>query len=236
MKKNKMMRLASSLLVAVLLTSSVISGTFAKYVTEGSATDSARVAKWGVNVNVTGDEAFAPEYDKTDTRTNAELKNIEAISKTVIAANGTDNLVAPGTNGYLGTVAVTGTPEVAVEVKTELVTFNVTGWAIDGDDFYCPIIITVEDSAGATTVINGDTFGTVDSFVSAVRNAVANAVPYAFAPNTDLSTVGYLQKTITWEWTFHVDEEHDAKDTKLGNLATAPEIEFEVKTTVTQVD
>ena len=47
MKKNRMMRLASVLLVCVLLTTSVISGTFAKYVTSVESTDEARVANWG---------------------------------------------------------------------------------------------------------------------------------------------------------------------------------------------
>ena len=50
MKKNRMMRVASALLVAVLLTTCAISGTFAKYVTTESGSDFARVAKWGVNV------------------------------------------------------------------------------------------------------------------------------------------------------------------------------------------
>ena len=49
MKKNRMMRLASGLMVAVLLTTCAISGTFAKYVTEATATDTARVAYWGFN-------------------------------------------------------------------------------------------------------------------------------------------------------------------------------------------
>ena len=62
MKKNKMMRLASFLLVATLLTTSMISGTFAKYVTEGSASDSARVAKWGVEVEATDDTGFKKVY------------------------------------------------------------------------------------------------------------------------------------------------------------------------------
>ena len=48
MRKNKMMRLASGLLVAVLLTTSMISGTFAKYVASTEATDAARVAKFSV--------------------------------------------------------------------------------------------------------------------------------------------------------------------------------------------
>ncbi|MFR0985955.1 MAG: hypothetical protein ACLSFZ_04975 [Frisingicoccus sp.] len=45
MKKNRMMRLASSLLVLTLLTTCVISGTFAKYTTQAGGSDTARVAK-----------------------------------------------------------------------------------------------------------------------------------------------------------------------------------------------
>ena len=47
MKTNKMMRIASVLLVAVLLTTCSISGTFAKYVSQATGTDTARVAYWG---------------------------------------------------------------------------------------------------------------------------------------------------------------------------------------------
>ena len=51
MRNNRMMRAASALLVAVLLTTSTISGTFAKYVTEKEVSDTARVAKWGVEID-----------------------------------------------------------------------------------------------------------------------------------------------------------------------------------------
>ena len=54
MKKNKMMRLASAVLVCTLLTTSVISGTFAKYTSTSSASDNARVAKWGVTLAANG--------------------------------------------------------------------------------------------------------------------------------------------------------------------------------------
>ena len=54
MMKNKMMRAASILLVAVLLSTCAISGTFAKYVTTASGTDTARVAKWGVVITANG--------------------------------------------------------------------------------------------------------------------------------------------------------------------------------------
>ncbi len=51
MKKNTMMRIASVLLVAVVLTTCAISGTFAKYTSEKEVSDSATVAKWSFEVN-----------------------------------------------------------------------------------------------------------------------------------------------------------------------------------------
>ena len=53
MKKNRMMRTAAVLLVAVLLTTSVISGTFAKYTTANDAYAEARVAYWGFEAPAT---------------------------------------------------------------------------------------------------------------------------------------------------------------------------------------
>ena len=45
MKKNVLMRIASGALVITMLTTCVISGTFAKYITDDAASDKARVAK-----------------------------------------------------------------------------------------------------------------------------------------------------------------------------------------------
>ena len=66
MKKNKMLRIASILLVVTLLSTCVISGTFAKYVTKAEGIDAARVAKWGIIVGVEGDSAFKTEYETDD--------------------------------------------------------------------------------------------------------------------------------------------------------------------------
>ena len=52
MKKNVMMRVASALLVAVLMTTCAISGTFAKYTSSKTDSDSARVAVWGLGYNL----------------------------------------------------------------------------------------------------------------------------------------------------------------------------------------
>lgn len=115
MKKNRMMRLASSLLVLTLLTTCIISGTFAKYVTADEGSDTARVAKWGVTAMVSG-SLFGENYVPNST---ADDKN--EISATVLQSVDTqhnDAIVAPGTQNTEGlTLAVTGKPEVANRIQ-----------------------------------------------------------------------------------------------------------------------
>ena len=48
MKGSKLPKLAALLLVLTLVTTCFVSGTFAKYVSEGEGEDAARVAKWGI--------------------------------------------------------------------------------------------------------------------------------------------------------------------------------------------
>ena len=76
MKKNRMMRLASILLVCVLLTTSVISGTFAKYTTSANSEDKARVAKWGfdnaASIDIT--DLFANTYKQVSTASTTYYK------------------------------------------------------------------------------------------------------------------------------------------------------------------
>ena len=98
MKKNKMMRIASFLLVAVLMSTCAISGTFAKYVTADTATDSARVAKWGVTVTTTG-TLFADAYKDIPVTYSATDRDGTI---TVRAATESANVVAPGTKNETG--------------------------------------------------------------------------------------------------------------------------------------
>lgn len=114
MKKNRMMRLASVLLVLVLLTTSVISGTFAKYTTQDSANDSARVAKWGVTTTVKGSLFGATYKEATENSIIAYDKSDGTVSSNKDAE---DFLVAPGTKNEEGlTLSVVGTPEVKYQV------------------------------------------------------------------------------------------------------------------------
>ena len=243
MKKNKMMRLASGLLVAVLLTTCAISGTFAKYVTSADATDSARVAKWGVTVTADG-SMFAKTYAKDDTSTGIP----EAIVNTVVSADD-DNVVAPGTSGKIGGIILSGKPEVAVKVDVKATDVKVENWTIgegENAEFYCPITLTFSNGkdgdAAKSETISGLTCGTAAEFVTAITTKINNYSNY-YEANTELSGTDELH--ISWAWAFVGAEDSkqtDVKDTALGNVAAnaaegaAPTISFNVTTTVTQID
>ena len=108
MKKNRMMRLASGLLVAVLATTSMISGTYAKYTTQDSANDSARVAKWGVEL-----QAFGNLYGESYTDEIVADTEDEGAGIRVQSNGATADVVAPGTEKEQGlTFKLNGQPEV----------------------------------------------------------------------------------------------------------------------------
>lgn len=211
MKKNKFMRLASYLLIATLMTTCTIGGTFAKYTTEKEAYEEARVAKWGIELTAQG-EAFKNAYD-ADSET--------AFDQTVVAEA---KVVAPGTEGTLTNVSINGSPEVAFEVTYDA-TLTLTGWEVDGAE-YCPLIFTVGDEDISMTSVGGD----VAAFVAAVEGAIEDySAEYEAGATVDADST----PNISWRWEFEGDNE---KDTLLGNLETAPVVGLRLKTTVTQID
>lgn len=228
MKKNVMMRAASALLVAVLLTTCAISGTYAKYTTSASSKDTARVAKFGVTVSTTS-EAFSKTYTPETA--------IEGIINSVKAEQ---EVVAPGTEGTLIKSTITGTPEVAVNVKN-VATLTLDNWKTDEIMEYCPIVITIDGTAykmGNAKDETNHVYDTIAGFKDAVEKALATDVK--LAPNTDLKD--QYNHTVSWTWDFEGEADGyqtDAKDTVLGDRAAdnnAATIKISYTTTVTQVD
>lgn len=233
MKKNAMMRVASIMLVLVLMTSSVISGTFAKYVTSGTGTDSARVAKWGVTV-VSNGEMFGKHYNGTTDDSIALVYTGSVESQGAIPGGGLSKVVAPGTKGDMVAVELAGVPEVAVKV-TYSADMTLNGWKID-DEEYCPLYVYV-NGLGYNC---GDSLQITD-LEAAVEAAVA-AYSVSYPAGTDLSRVGADALRISWEWPYETYKDGvlcDAQDTALGDATAAgypSTIEIEVTTTVTQID
>ena len=232
MKKNVMMRVASVMLVLVLLTSSVISGTFAKYVTTGSASDNARVAHWGVTITPNG-AMFEKEYAKDD--------NTYTLGANTVVSSDEWKLVAPGTTDGLTEVVLQGTPEVATRVTYDA-TVVLGPWTLSDSTEYCPVYFTIE---GKTYGIDADCGISCDvqaTSVSDLATKIETAIEECkkdYAPNTDLYAMNGDYPSVTWTWPFYTDDAHDVKDTDLGNLAASGNhsmIQIEIKTTVTQID
>ena len=238
MKKNKMMRLASFLLVAVLLTTSIISGTFAKYVTSDETGDQARVAKFGVVVTGSG-----KLFDKTYFRANVNTPGGDANDTndtilTVESSNG-DNLVAPGTKSWDSglSIAVTGTPEVDVMVTYDLdavedvflkaatnlpdMTTGNKEDTFDNDEDYYPIKFTVKRITKVPGVVSTTTETIAEGLTLAELKTTFEGLSQRYDANTVLEEVaGTL--VITWEWDFDDNGEgtYDKQDTLLGDLAS----------------
>lgn len=241
MKKNTMMRVASVLLVAVLLSTCAISGTFAKYVTSEQGADSARVAKWGVELVVDSFVLFADDYETDDNTFNGTYSVSSA------GADG-DAVLAPGTKGTFADIEITGTPEVAVDVKVEATVNLSDNWKDEAGKFYCPVVVTV-----GNTAICGLTYNDVTDFENAIATAIGN-YSKQYDPNQDLSRID-ANFDISWEWAFdgtahaelgcecNAGAQTDDQDTALGdaaaNAAQASEnltIEIGVQITITQIN
>ena len=223
MKKNAMMKIAAILMVAVLLTTCAISSTFAKYTTTGvTGTDSARVAKWGVTVNATLlSNLFAARYDNDTT------------DKSAISLNAQD-IVAPGTTKYVAlTNAVSGQPEVAVEITTAA-EVALDNWALDDSKFYCPLVFKIGATEATATTIDGKTF-TGDDAEARLEAAIKEEIEKSTAQyeaGTDLEAATGADLYISWDWAFTgVD---DAKDTDLADSGAT--ISISVTQTVSQLD
>ena len=241
-KKNVLMRSAGLLLVLVLVTSCFVGSTFAKYTTAADATESARVAKFGVTLNAGAGEMFSKTYTKTDTSFT--------LSENTVVSSDDSKLVAPGTNGSMAEFSMTGTPEVAVRVSYEVKTFKLTNWTTDGTDEYCPLVFTVNNTdykiGGKYTPAGGTEtdITTVAQLEEAVKTAI-NGYTKDYKANENLSgkTADNLQ--VSWAWAFEDKTagayQTDTKDTALGNRAAenvdqAGKIDFSVTVTVTQID
>ena len=169
MKKDKhswSMKAASVLMTLALISSCFLGGTFSKYIVTNSASDKARVAKFGVKVETQDFEnLFKCHYQAHDNTSTQEAESdrnkysVKAFNcKDFEESNKSegDNLIAPGTYYEAGdnfAYRITGTPEVAVRVKisptVKVDNFTVEKLATEGANStprkdYIPIIFKIE--------------------------------------------------------------------------------------------
>lgn len=221
MKKNKMMRIASVLLVAVILTTCAISGTYAKYVTSTTGTDKARVAYWGFDQAASTTIALFDDH-YTNVLSSGEVDGFTNVmapgtAKTATFAFGytnyqTDKIIAPEV-AYTLAVAPTITGD-----YDELDANPSFKWTLQKNSEAAVEYGTVAELLAAIKALSGDASGTKDYD--------AGQLPSNFTSADETYTIG-------WVWAF---EGNDEKDTKLGNSQTLENVTLNITITATQKD
>ena len=217
MKKNIAMRVAAFLFILTMISTCAFATTFAKYTTSGTATDTARVAKWGVTI--TASELDGVEYDtKGGTGQDAEI------------TASAEKTLAPGSKVNFAHLVLGGDPEVGVKVTYEA-TLTLTNWKDADNNDYCPLVFVVV--CGATrTEISKAAGESMDTFITNVQNAI-KACEETYAENQTIAS----NLTVSCQWAY--ESGNDAADTHLGNQAAAgnsPVVSLSITCTVTQED
>ena len=215
MKKNRTMRAAVLMLALTLITSCFVGSTFAKYTTGMSASDTARVAKFGVTLT-TDTVMFYNQYDGS-----GDLS---------VKSDDDADVIAPGTTGTAFDFSISGAPEVAVKIVATLGAFT-------------RVTLPVGDYLDFTTANNTtDTFNIAAEYVPVKWTLSFNGTPVTGCEKVKLDVIdNYLENTLsgeyavgdfaaicgtynlTWEWDFGVADAdpstNDKADTFLANKA-----------------
>lgn len=209
------MRAASGLLVAVLLTTCVISGTFAKYTTSAEGTDSARVAKWGFQdtSSITLNGLFNNVYDET-VKSNTDVIAPGTKGEAKFKFNYTDTTTKPEVD-YKFTVSTEGS-DCAKDIQDN----DNIQWKLDTGKWgtWTELKKSIEDLAGTT---------------SKTTTYKAGNLPEQFN--------GTTEHTVAWQWVFDKDAvdtkgDKDTDDTKLGNKEALDNVTLKISITAEQVD
>lgn len=240
MKKNKMMRIASVLLVAVILTTCAISGTFAKYTTSQTGSDAARVAYWGFNENnALTINLFKSDYTNVDGTGDAKVvapgTENEVSFNFAYADNNADNVTAPEV-AYNFTVNATSSASTTNTQKLD-----------ENPNFYWTLkapgaaaatkYATMNDLLEAIKATSGDASGT--------KQYAAGKLPTGFDAGNNTYTIG-------WKWVFEGNDPiddlnkdnlavtdpktQDVYDTAMGNATDLEDVQITITITATQVD
>lgn len=194
--------------VCALISVCAVSGTFAKYVTSTSGSDSARVARWGFTTTAIDVAMFETSY-KTGENDNVKSANA-------------DKVIAPGTEGSTTVKFESkGTPEVAYTYAVGA-EFTEGAGALDGIAGFKWTLKT-----GENTTEYSDT----TAFINAIKKLSGDdSGSKEYAAGTLPAVSEFV---VGWKWAFEGD---NAKDTELGNAADLAKVSLKITITATQKD
>lgn len=239
MKKTKLMRAALLLLVLTLITSCFVGGTFAKYTTSASSSDTARVAKWGFNdaSTINLDNLFHSVYYKSDAET----------------VKSSTNVIAPGTAGeaeFNFTYNATGAaPEVAYTFTVSTAGSDCAQSIKDNKNIKWSLDNKLAPPVGKPSDANYAAEGSWDALLAAIEALDGNKTDNKYNPG-ELPT-GF-DKTdnkhiVAWQWAFETADNaatttenetaaQDVIDTRMGNADNLAAVTLKITVSATQID
>ncbi len=184
--------LISVLLIVSLLSTALFSVVFAAYSVEKTATATAVVSAYGINLAI------------NNVSTTETMK------------------MMPGGSGKLADVDASGTANVksvatyTLDVDDE--TFTEAAWTVDGS-FYCPIVITI--GTASTSGLNDDNSAkTYAEFVEDIQALEYTAnIALNTKMDTDQADATTYDQTVTWAWDADSDTTKDNKLTSAAVIA-----------------
>lgn len=194
---NKTGKLVAILLLLTMIALVLLSGTYAKYTTSASGTDTATVAKWAIELNGSPLEDKV-SFDLFGASGVYELKDV-----TDFTANGvvdedvvkTGKKVAPGTWGKVD-FEVTNKSDVRAEFSINLTQLNTT----------LPLKFSVDGS----------------EWTKASEITATELAPYKLGGQTlEIGSTTEQKSTVSLYWKWDFEDGTDVDDTALGSAGTA---------------
>ena len=156
MGKNKTMKMILITLLIAMIALVLVSGTYAKYTSSASGSDTARVAKWSFTVggtDIVAENTFTFDLFKT-------IKDTDGKTETDVVSANADKVIAPGTSGSF---------DLVLENKSETsakygITYTVTNTAsipvqfsVNGKDWTDNLANVVESDTDTKLAANNGT-------------------------------------------------------------------------------
>lgn len=213
-KNGKTFRIGALLLVVALISTVMLSGTFAKYTSEYAGQDTALVAKWNLTMTDNANNSFA-----ISPNTAASLDLFKhAYNGKIVASAGAIKIIAPGVEGSF-VLNMTNNSDVAADI-----TFDIT-----------------EDTANAAVPMEysfDSSFPTTSTYLGA--DNLKTALNSENIQLAETNGNGTKSQTVYWRWAFDGTALTNASDTALGTASYAATgrtgYKLDIKIIATQVE
>lgn len=231
-RENKLLKVVAGTTLVAAVGVTLLSGTYAKYTSSGTGSDTARVAKWSFKVGDTTDIATTDKFAFN-------------IFNTVKSTNGADENALADTTGTIIAPGTMGSFKIAVKNESEVSAEYTVDYSIENTSK-----IPLEFIKATDLFVNGKDGAMKENPVWSTKISDVNqtATKLGFAsPNNSGETV-----EIYWRWAFssgkYLDGDTtktatDEYDTALGKASTAaanedaaPKAIVTARITATQVD